>query len=202
MKKIINVMTKLSLYLVLTVILILSIRQIVLAPTIPEYMEFYEINSKYKIIKNNELLSFIYNYSRTNYINPCFILSVIYVESGGKIRAISKYGAIGLMQIIPELGLDYGYSREQLFNPYINIVVGVKYLSRLIKKYNDIDIVLTCYLCGENYYKTRPAKSRQISSKYINNIKQILADSPQHLSIPMDDINDIKGVKVYEKRHK
>lgn len=142
------------------IIHILLISILVLAPTIPEYMEFFSINSKYNIIKNNELLMFIYNYSRINYINPCFILAVIYVESGGKTRAVSKYGAVGLMQIIPELGIDYGYEREQLFNPYINVMIGIKYLSRLIKKYNDINIVLTCYLCEENYYKARPAKSK------------------------------------------
>lgn len=67
------------------------------------------------------LISSMYN------MNPSVVLSVIEVESQFHPDAVGSQGEIGLMQIRPEYA---SYSREALFNPAINIMVGVEQLAR------------------------------------------------------------------------
>ena len=69
-------------------------------------------------------------------LDPYYVLSIIRCESSFDREAVSKKGAVGLMQIMPDtgewiahkLGLDGVYSREMLFDPAVNIRIGCWYL--------------------------------------------------------------------------
>lgn len=75
---------------------------------------------------------------------------VQHYESGGKRYAISPKGAIGLYQIMPGTAQDYGYSREDMFDPTKNRDVATKYLSKLLSKYNgNAYMALAAYNTGE-----------------------------------------------------
>lgn len=56
-------------------------------------------------------------------------------ESGGRRYAVSGKGAIGLYQIMPETAAQYGYSREDMFDPVKNEDVARRYLGDLMDKY-------------------------------------------------------------------
>jgi len=76
--------------------------------------------------------------------DPAFILSLIQVESRFKADVVSSAGAVGLMQLKPataayianryQLAFDGGSS---LKDPYINLAVGVAYLSYLRTRYKE-----------------------------------------------------------------
>ena len=84
------------------------------------------------------------------YVTPALAMAVAKVESDFRANAVSKKGAIGVMQIMPRTAfLEFGVKRKDLFNPKINVNIGVKFLDKLIKTYKgDIGIALSHYNGG------------------------------------------------------
>jgi Transglycosylase SLT domain len=82
-------------------------------------------------------------------IDPNLVRAVITAESGWNTRAISRKGAVGLMQLIPETGLRYG--ARNLFDPAQNVEAGTTYLKSLLERYgDDLNKTLAAYNAGEN----------------------------------------------------
>jgi len=76
------------------------------------------------------------------------IRAVIRVESGFNPRAVSRKGARGLMQLMPETAALLGVSDS--FNPRENIDAGVRHLKGLVERFgDDMRIVLAAYNAGE-----------------------------------------------------
>ena len=94
-------------------------------------------------------------YSEEYDLELALVYSIIKVESDFKMDAVSKSGALGLMQILPrtakwiasELGVDY--AREIMFDPETNIRFGCFYLRYLFDKFDDKNIVICAYNAGE-----------------------------------------------------
>ena len=80
-------------------------------------------------------------------IDPDFINSVIRAESGGNSRAVSKKGAQGLMQLMPQTASQLGVTNA--FDPNANVEGGTKYLRELLERYNfDVVKTLAAYNAG------------------------------------------------------
>lgn len=80
-------------------------------------------------------------------IDPDFINSVIRAESGFNSRAVSKKGAQGLMQLMPQTASQLGVANS--FDPNSNVEGGTKYLRALLEKYNyDVPKALAAYNAG------------------------------------------------------
>jgi len=76
------------------------------------------------------------------------ISAVIRVESGFNPRAVSRKGARGLMQLMPETASLLGV--HDLFDPRENIDAGVRHLRGLIERFaNDLVLALAAYNAGE-----------------------------------------------------
>jgi len=82
--------------------------------------------------------------------------SVIMTESSWNHKAISKSGAIGLMQIKPETAYsEFKTPKDDLYDPYVNVTVGIMYLSELYHNSgNDWYYALTGYSHGPTVTKT------------------------------------------------
>ena len=92
----------------------------------------------------------IENARLSEYVTPALAIAVAKVESDLRPDVVSNKGAIGVMQIMPRTGLlEFGVKRKDLFNPIINIKIGVKFLDQLIKKYKgNIGVALSHYNGG------------------------------------------------------
>ena len=89
------------------------------------------------------------------------VKAVIQTESDWNHKAVSTSGALGLMQILPKTAMsEFQTPKEDLFDPYVNVTVGIKYLSKLNKQFNDLDATLTAYSHG-------PTVTRSYSKNYI-----------------------------------
>jgi hypothetical protein len=81
-------------------------------------------------------------------VNPDLVRALIQVESGFDPAAVSRKGARGLMQLMPDTARQYQV--HNLFDPLENIRAGVRHLSHLVDVYGeDLDRVLAAYNAGE-----------------------------------------------------
>jgi len=91
--------------------------------------------------------AYIEKYSRLYEVDPKIIKAVIKAESNYAPGAVSKKGASGLMQLMPETAKDMGVSN--ILDPEENIMGGVKYFSQLSKMYDgDLKKTLAAYNAG------------------------------------------------------
>lgn len=82
-------------------------------------------------------------------LEPDLLRAVIVVESGFNSRAVSKTGAIGLMQLMPETAVRYGVSDP--YDPRQNVHAGAHYLKYLIDRFgHNIRLALAAYNAGED----------------------------------------------------
>ena len=80
-------------------------------------------------------------------IEPALIHAVISVESKHNPHALSKKGAYGLMQLMPETLRRFNVLDKN--NPKQNILAGAKYLRELLKLFNgDLKLSLAAYNAG------------------------------------------------------
>jgi hypothetical protein len=77
--------------------------------------------------------------------------ALITQESNWNPYAKSRKGARGLTQIMPQTGLSQcGLNRDGLYNPDLNLRCGAFYLSKLLRRFNDVELALAAYNSGEN----------------------------------------------------
>lgn len=82
-------------------------------------------------------------------VDPVLVKSVMLVESNFNPRAVSRKGARGLMQLMPETAQRFGVSDR--FDARENIRGGVEYLSVLLRLFSgDVALALAAYNAGEN----------------------------------------------------
>ena len=126
-------------------------------------LEAKEINSSLNKSKLKHLLIYINALCDEYGVDYEMVKAVIQTESSWDHKAVSKSGAIGLMQILPSTAWDeFKTPKEDLFDPYVNVTVGIKYLSHLNQHFDDMDATLTAYSHG-------PTVTKKYSSRYIKN---------------------------------
>jgi len=81
-------------------------------------------------------------------IPPILVAAIVEAESEFNPRAVSRRGAQGLMQLMPDTASSLRVSDS--FDPYENIEGGVRHLRRLMDRYHgNLPVVLAAYNAGE-----------------------------------------------------
>ncbi len=88
-------------------------------------------------------------------VDPYLVCAIIHTESKFKQYAVSNKGASGYMQLMEktaewgatEIGID-NYSYDKIFEPEINIQIGVWYINNLLNQFKTIDVALASYNGG------------------------------------------------------
>jgi soluble lytic murein transglycosylase len=114
---------------------------------IPQNKDYKIVISEKKTRSGNDFSYIIRKKSRKYNIEPSIIKAVITAESNWNPRAVSKKGAIGLMQLMPSTARDM-----QINNPYDpeeNIEAGTRYLRFLLDKFEgNLTLALAAYNAG------------------------------------------------------
>ncbi len=80
-------------------------------------------------------------------VDANLVRAVIETESGGNPNAVSRKGAVGLMQLMPTTALELGV--KNMYSASENLEAGVRYLHTLIDRYGgDLDKALAAYNAG------------------------------------------------------
>ena len=80
-------------------------------------------------------------------LEPALMHAVVRAESGYDPNAVSRAGARGLMQLMPETALEVGV--RDVFHPQDNLEGGASYLRGLIDRYSgDVHLALAAYNAG------------------------------------------------------
>ena len=81
-------------------------------------------------------------------VDPALVHALVKVESDFNPYALSRKGAMGLMQLMPQTAVDMNVQNS--FNPNDNVDGGVKYLRYLIDRYEgNLSLALAAYNSGE-----------------------------------------------------
>ena len=82
-------------------------------------------------------------------VEPNLLRAVIVVESGFNSRAVSRRGAVGLMQLMPATATRFGVSDR--YDPRQNVRGGARYLGFLINRFRqNVRLALAAFNAGED----------------------------------------------------
>jgi Transglycosylase SLT domain len=109
-------------------------------------------------------------------IAPRLALSMAMVESKFDQRAVSSKGAIGVLQVMPNVAWEeYEVSAQELFDPDVNIRIGLTFMKSLLQRFDDnLDLSLAAYNAGpskviEAGYRVPPIRQTQ---EYVKRVKE------------------------------
>lgn len=88
----------------------------------------------------------IEHHSALQQLDADLVRAMIYAESGGDPRAVSRAGAAGLMQLMPATASDLGVADR--FDPEQNIASGTRYLRSLLDRFHSTEVALWAYNAG------------------------------------------------------
>lgn len=118
-------------------------------PTTSNYKIYMPEKPKYKKSHYN-IASYddvIAEAARRNGISSPLLKALIHVESYFDPKAVSKKGALGLMQIMPQ-NLDL-LEISDPFDPWQNIMGGARYLKSMLERFSgQLDLALAAYNAG------------------------------------------------------
>lgn len=99
--------------------------------------------------KSGRFESYIEDAARIYQVDSALLHAVITAESNYNAAALSRKGAIGLMQLMPLTAKRFGVIDP--YDPGQNIRGGAQYLKYLLGLFNnDLNLVLAAYNAGEN----------------------------------------------------
>ena len=133
-----------------------------------------DVNTEFEVVPPSEAYEEIIQEAAAEYdIDAALIRAVMQAESAFHPYAVSRAGAEGLMQLMPELADEMGVTDS--FDPRENIMGGVRYLKRLLEYHNgDLDLALASYNAGpgnvQRYGGVPPFRETR---KYVRTIKAL-----------------------------
>ncbi len=90
----------------------------------------------------------IYVISQRHGVDPPLVKAIVKAESDFDSFAVSRAGAKGLMQLMPETARSLGV--KDIYDPEENVEGGTRYLSRLLKLFNgEVPMAIAAYNAGE-----------------------------------------------------
>ena len=122
--------------------------------------------------------------------NDVYSLAIARQESLFDPRALSRSGAIGLMQIMPKTGRfiaqklgEKEFRKEKLYEPELNYRFGSYYFKKLLKRFKLFPLAAAAYNCGP----TRIGRLIKIFGK-INNPKDLIVFN--EIFVPFQETRD------------
>jgi hypothetical protein len=143
-------------------------------PTLPPSLELSDLEVDWEASNflpvDRDFESIIQEAAQRYRVDPGLIRAVIQAESGGNPLAVSRAGARGLMQLMPETAAELGVTNP--FDPTQNIMGGTSYLRRLLDRYRgDVKLALAAYNWGMGNLEKRPEAMPRETKNFIATVE-------------------------------
>ncbi len=130
-------------------------------------------------------------------IDPAIALSIAKIESGFCQSKKSRYGAVGVFQLMPNTAKKMGY------NPYSihdNIKGGIAYYKKMYKMFGSMELALAAYNAGPgNVKKYNGIPPFKETKKFISSIKTNYNHFKTSPESSMDTYKNIKDINYFVK---
>ena len=119
-----------------------------------------------------EIMHMVVEEALATRVPPALALAVARVESNFRPGAESVKGARGVMQIMPATARgEYGVAADELWDPRLNIQLGIDFLERLIDRYEGRwDLALSYYNGGSAVGKLPNARVLPVTRQYVADV--------------------------------
>jgi hypothetical protein len=113
-----------------------------------------------------------------------WIAAVLQAESAGDPRAVSRAGAMGLMQVMPETWAELRARHRLGMDPFDisdNIHAGAAYLREMLDRYGNVGAMLAAYNAGPGRYDEYLASGRILPAEtraYVAALAPVLGAEP------------------------
>lgn len=132
-------------------------------PTRPDY------DSVYPRYSNQEIHRAIKWYAKKYRLDPALLRAVIKAESGFRQHAVSRKGAVGLMQLTPATAATLRVN--DVYDPIQNIRGGAKQLRHLLNLYQgELPLALAAYNAGVHRVKGHKVPHIRETRAYIRKV--------------------------------
>lgn len=133
-------------------------------PTSKPIATFHRNARYHSSVTNLELEQAVIRAAQQHHVQPALLLAVMKAESSFNPIVISKAGAVGLMQLVPETAIRHGV--RHLYDTNENVNGGAKHLRYLLNRFHgNTRLALAAYNAGEHtvdrYGKIPPYKETQ-----------------------------------------
>jgi hypothetical protein len=118
----------------------------------------------------SEIMRMVIEEAEATSVPAALALAVARNESNFDANALSPKGARGVMQIMPRTGRDvYGVNEDELWDPRLNIQLGIDFLEDLIERYDGHwDLALSYYNGGSAVGNLPNARVLPATRQYVN----------------------------------
>ena len=122
-----------------------------------------------------EIQGLVYEEAGRMGVSPSLALAVAHAESNFDAAAESHKGARGVMQIMPATARgEYGLDPDLLWDPRINVRVGLHFLKRLLRRYRGrVDLALSYYNGGSAVGRLPNARVIPATAKYVAKVQRL-----------------------------
>lgn len=150
--------------------------------------------------KESTDLETIFNSASKKYGVPVYLLkAVAKAESNFNVNNVSKSGAMGIMQLMPETAEELGV--KNAFDPEENIMGGAKYLAEKLVEYDgDVDLALAAYNAGSgNVKKYGGIPPFEQTQNYVKKVNDYMEEYKMEEKVSVDKTNDADKTNHMDK---
>jgi len=150
-----------------------------------------------RAMNSGELDRIIQEAAQRHDVDPNLVRALIQVESNFDAHAVSRKGAVGLMQLMPSTARTLNVSNP--FDPQQNVDGGVRHLKRLLQDFNgDVKLSLAAYNAGASAVaRSNGVPPYAETRRYVRRITTLYSD-PSKLNrpaaAPIKVLRDSSGV--------
>lgn len=133
-------------------------------------------------------------------LDPMLIAAVIRQESVFEPAALSRAGAVGLMQVLPRTArplarrLKLRYSRRRLADPEYNLRLGAALLAGLLRRYGSLEAALAAYNGGNHVERWQSGRGYDEPAEFVESIP--FRETREYVQ------NVIRNVDVYRRLYR
>ena len=132
-------------------------------------------------------------YAKRYQLDPALLRAVIQVESNFRQDAVSRRGAVGLMQLMPPTAAKLEVAN--IHDPLQNIQGGAKQLRQLLNLYHgNLELALAAYNAGVHRVKREVPRIRE-TKVYIQRVLACYQTYQGHYKVPIES-KDKSAVKA------